>query len=211
LVTVIETEAFARRADKLLNPEERDGLVAFLAANPTAGDLIEGTGGVRKVRFAAQGKGKSGGVWVVYYFVPEGGPLYALLLYAKSEQADLSPGQRQVVAGEGCEGCSEGEVEAMSEFGEELIEAVEQALAHARGERLPGTVVHRVVVLDADEVRAIRTRTGLSRPKFAERFGLDVRALQDWEQGRRAPDRAARVLLLTIDRHPEAVADALLA
>ena len=99
LVTVIETEAFARRADKLLNPEERDELVVFLATNPTAGDLIEGTGGVRKVRFAAQGKGKSGGVRVVHYFVPEDGPLYALLLYAKSEQADMSPGQRKVVAG----------------------------------------------------------------------------------------------------------------
>jgi putative transcriptional regulator len=99
----------------------------------------------------------------------------------------------------------------MSEFGEELIEALGQALAHARGEKVPGTVVHRVVVLNANEVRAIRTRTGLSRAKFAERFGLDVRAVQDWEQGRRIPDRAARVLLLTIDRHPEAVADALVA
>ena len=97
LVTVIETEAFARRADKLLNPEERNELMVFLATNPTAGDLIEGTGGVRKVRFAAQGKGKSGGVRVVHYFVPEGGPLYALLLYAKSEQADMSPAQRKVV------------------------------------------------------------------------------------------------------------------
>ena len=97
LVTVIETETFARRADKLLTPKERDELVAFLAANPTAGDLIEGTGGVRKVRFAAQGRGKSGGARVVHYFVPEDGPLYALLLYAKSEQADMSPAQRKVV------------------------------------------------------------------------------------------------------------------
>ena len=99
----------------------------------------------------------------------------------------------------------------MSEFGEELIEAMGQALAHARGEKVPGTVVHRVVVLDASEVRAIRARTGLSRPKFAERFGLDMRAVQDWEQGRRVPDRAARVLLLTIDRYPAAVADVLVA
>ena len=94
---MIETEAFARRADKLLNPEEREELVAFLATHPTAGDLIEGTGGVRKVRFAAQGRGKSGGARVVHYFVPEDGPLYALLLYAKSEQADMSPAQRKVV------------------------------------------------------------------------------------------------------------------
>lgn len=72
-------------------------------------------------------------------------------------------------------------------------------------------VVHRVVVLAAEDVRAIRARTGLSRSKFAGRFGLDPRAVQDWEQGRRAPDRAARVLLLTIDRHPEAVVDTLAA
>ena len=99
----------------------------------------------------------------------------------------------------------------MSELGRELIEAMERALAHARGEAMAGTLVHRVVVLGADDVRATRARTGLSRAKFAERFGLDPRAVQDWEQGRRMPDRAARVLLLTIDRHPEAVADALVA
>ena len=99
----------------------------------------------------------------------------------------------------------------MTRFGDELIEAMEQALAHARGGEAIGGRVHRVVAMGATEVRAIRTRTGLSRTKFAERFGLDARALQDWEQGRRLPDRAARVLLLTIDRHPEAVADALVA
>lgn len=98
LVTVVETEAFARRADKLLGPDERDELAVFLAANPTAGDLIEGTGGVRKVRFAAKGKGKSGGVRVIHFFVPADGPLYALLIYAKAEQADMSPAQRKVVA-----------------------------------------------------------------------------------------------------------------
>ncbi|MDD9980909.1 MAG: hypothetical protein OXU81_06050, partial [Gammaproteobacteria bacterium] len=51
----------------------------------------------------------------------------------------------------------------------------------------------------------------LSRQKFADRFGLDVRAVQDWEQGRRVPDRAARVLLTVIDRDPESVVRALTA
>ena len=46
-------------------------------------------------------------------------------------------------------------------------------------------VAHRIAVMGADEVRAIRRRTGLSRARFAERFGLDPRAVQDWEQGRR--------------------------
>ena len=56
----------------------------------------------------------------------------------------------------------------------------------------------------AERILALRKRLGLSRQKFADRFGLDARALQDWEQGRRVPDRAARVLLTVIDSDPEA-------
>lgn len=56
---------------------------------------------------------------------------------------------------------------------------------------------------------ALRKRMKLSRRRFAARFGLDARAVQDWEQGRRVPDRAARVLLTGIDRDPEAVVRAL--
>ena len=61
----------------------------------------------------------------------------------------------------------------------------------------------------AERIRALRKRLRLSRERFAERFGLDARAVQDWEQGRRVPDRAARVLLTVIDREPEAVIRAL--
>ena len=57
----------------------------------------------------------------------------------------------------------------------------------------------------AEHIRVLRKRMKLSRQKFADRFGLDVRAVQDWEQGRRVPDRAARVLLTVIDHDPEAV------
>jgi hypothetical protein len=56
-------------------------------------------GGVRKVRFAARGKGKSGGVQVIYYFFDEENPLYAIFLYGKNEQANLSPEQKREVAG----------------------------------------------------------------------------------------------------------------
>lgn len=60
-VTVRETPIFSRRADALLSADDRDELIVFLAENPLAGDVIKETGGVRKVRFAAKGKGKSGG------------------------------------------------------------------------------------------------------------------------------------------------------
>lgn len=94
-ITVIELTAFTRRVEKLLSPQERDELIEFLAFNAEVGDEIEGTGGVRKVRFAAMGKGKSGGVRVIYYYYDVSVPLYALLIYGKNEQADLSPEQRK--------------------------------------------------------------------------------------------------------------------
>lgn len=97
-LTVVETPAFARRAEKLLTPEEREALIFFLATHPEAGDEIPGTGGVRKVRFAAQGRGKSGGVRAIYYFYDRETPLYAIFLYGKNEQVNLSPTQKQEVA-----------------------------------------------------------------------------------------------------------------
>jgi hypothetical protein len=98
MLTVVETSAFARRAGKLLSTEEREDLIFLLALHPQSGDEIPGTGGVRKVRFAARGKGKSGGVRVVYYFFDEENPLYAIFLYGKNEQANLTPKQKREVA-----------------------------------------------------------------------------------------------------------------
>jgi mRNA-degrading endonuclease RelE of RelBE toxin-antitoxin system len=96
--TVVETPTFYRRADKLLSEEEHATLINLLAFHPTAGEEIVGTGGVRKVRFGALGKGKSGGVRVIYYFYDEEMPIYALVIYAKNERADLTPEERRAVA-----------------------------------------------------------------------------------------------------------------
>lgn len=91
--------------------------------------------------------------------------------------------------------------------GLEVEEALEEVLAHVRGEtQLPFRIVDDPA---AEHIVALRKRMKLSRQKFADRFGLDARAVQDWEQGRRVPDRAARVLLTVIDRDPEAVVRAL--
>jgi mRNA-degrading endonuclease RelE of RelBE toxin-antitoxin system len=66
--TVAETPIFIRRAQSLLSEEEHFDLITYLATHPTVGDEIVGTGGVRKVRYGAMGRGKSGGVRVIYYF-----------------------------------------------------------------------------------------------------------------------------------------------
>jgi len=98
LHSVLETSAFSRRADALLSRDERAELIETLAQNPGAGDVVPGLGGVRKLRFAPKGRGKSGAFRVIYYVLTEDMPVLALLLYGKNEQDDLSPAQRKVVA-----------------------------------------------------------------------------------------------------------------
>jgi hypothetical protein len=95
---VYETAAYLARADKLMTEEERDAVVQMLARNPECGVLIEDTGGVRKVRFAVGGRGKSGGVRVVYYFHSDRAPVYLLLAFAKKDQANLSAAQVKTLA-----------------------------------------------------------------------------------------------------------------
>ncbi len=95
--TVAGTPTFARQADKLFTEEERHAF-DYLAENPLAGDEIPGTGGVRKLRFAALGRGKRGGARVIYFYGGESMPIYALLAYAKPARTDLNPAERRTVA-----------------------------------------------------------------------------------------------------------------
>ena len=98
LHAVLETSIFSRRADALLSRDERADLIAALAGNPLAGDVMPGLGDVRKLRFAPKGRGKSGAFRVIYYLLTKDQPILALLIYGKNEQADLSPAQRKIVA-----------------------------------------------------------------------------------------------------------------
>ena len=94
-----------------------------------------------------------------------------------------------------------------TELGLEIETALGEALGHVRGEMaLPCRIVDDPA---AGRIVALRKRLRLSRQKFADRFGLDLRALQEWEQGRRVPDRAARVLLTVINWGSEVVVRAL--
>lgn len=89
---------------------------------------------------------------------------------------------------------------------DELVQAMQEAAAFARGDLEPSRV-H--LTPDVPDVRAIRGRMGLTREAFASRFGLKLNAVRDWEQGLRKPDPAARVLLKVIATEPEAVDRAL--
>jgi len=98
LQTVVETPAFLSDARWLGLPDvERLAIVAWIAANPAAGDVIEGTGGARKVRFAGKGKGKSGGYRVITFFTGADIPVFLLNIFAKNEKTDLTPNERRVL------------------------------------------------------------------------------------------------------------------
>jgi hypothetical protein len=93
-ISVVETPEFLSATRKLVNEGERALLVDYLAYNPTAGDLVPGTGGVRKLRWGLEGRGKRGGARVIYFHHNAGMPLFALTAFAKNEQADLSQQDR---------------------------------------------------------------------------------------------------------------------
>lgn len=93
-VSVVETPEFLTATRRMMMDEERGLLVDYLAYNPAAGELIPGTGGVRKLRWGLEGRGKRGGARVIYFYHSETMPLFALTAYAKNERADLSQADR---------------------------------------------------------------------------------------------------------------------
>ena len=96
-VTVVETAIFARQANAIWGEEERMRLIDYVAHNPEAGDLIPGTGGVRKLRWGRAGSGKRGGARVIYFHHHADRPIYLLLAYAKAQATDLTPDEKRAV------------------------------------------------------------------------------------------------------------------
>lgn len=96
--SVIETESYLRDAEAAkMTEEEMTAAVDLVAADPEVGDLMQGTGGVRKVRLAGRGKGKSGGYRVVYFFGGGDIPIYLLTVFGKGEKANLNQGERNAL------------------------------------------------------------------------------------------------------------------
>jgi len=90
LITVVETPSFLKDSKKLLDDDEREALINYLASKPLAGVLIKETGGIRKVRWARENTGKSGAFRVIYYFYSKDIPLFILNIFAKGEKVNIS-------------------------------------------------------------------------------------------------------------------------
>ncbi len=93
--TVVETPTFLASAAKVgMTNEERERAVSMIAANPTAGDMISGGGGVRKVRIPKAGSGKSGGYRILTYYLCDNEPVFLLSVLNKSKQSNFSAAQK---------------------------------------------------------------------------------------------------------------------
>jgi len=98
LHSIAELPTYIKLADKLLSAQERQDLICYLSEHPKTGDVMEGTGGVRKLRWSRGGRGKSGGVRVIYYYHDELMPLYLLTLFAKGDKENLTKTERNDLA-----------------------------------------------------------------------------------------------------------------
>lgn len=92
----IEVSTFRRSAAKLLDDDDLAALQTLLMLHPDAGDVIPGSGGLRKVRVPAKGKGKRGGGRVIYYRVTADDQIFLLYAYAKNERTDITPQQARL-------------------------------------------------------------------------------------------------------------------
>lgn len=94
LITVVEMPEFIKKSGKLFSADELLEIVFTLSTSPHAGAIMRGTGGVRKLRWSAKGKGKSGGARLIYYFHDDTIPLIVLTAFGKNQKMNLSQSER---------------------------------------------------------------------------------------------------------------------
>jgi len=96
--TVVETPGYLRKAEQLFSASEREDIVSMVAADPECGEVLQGTGGFRKVRVARSGVGKRGGARVIYIVRNENFPIFLVAAYAKNEKENLTRQERNQLA-----------------------------------------------------------------------------------------------------------------
>jgi hypothetical protein len=97
LIAVAETQQFQQRAAVRMSDDERQAFIQYIAAYPDAGVIVPATGGVRKVRWGVDSRGKRGGLRVMYYYHDEDMPIFLLTVFAKNEKDDITPSEKKVM------------------------------------------------------------------------------------------------------------------
>jgi hypothetical protein len=96
-MVIFETSIFTKKIIAILNDEEYRTLQNILVEKPDSGDIIQGSGGIRKIRWAASGRGKRGGARVIYYWATQHDQIFMLYAYAKNEHENLTKDQLSVL------------------------------------------------------------------------------------------------------------------
>lgn len=97
MITVIETSQFIKKAKQIMTQKEKDDLIDMVARNPIAGEVIPKTGGVRKMRLARKGQGKSGSFRTIYYYYDNKNPVFLFTVFGKNEKANLTDAEKNAL------------------------------------------------------------------------------------------------------------------
>lgn len=96
MIEIRETEFFQRAVKKLLSRDDIDMIAGILSLAPETGDVMKGSGGLRKMRYALPGRGKSGGARVIYYYIAADEVVYLISGYAKSKKENITPADLKI-------------------------------------------------------------------------------------------------------------------
>jgi putative transcriptional regulator len=192
LFSFIETKLFSRLRGEFLSDDDYAQLQGALIEAPERGAVVSGSGGVRKLRWALPGRGKRGGVRVVYYAKIREGMIWMLTMYGCTRRTKRKASPLTFCA----RSRRKSMTNAKRNIGLEILAGIREIKRGEHGR-----------VINVPSVSSVRERTGLSQSRFAQLLGVSVRTLQEWEQGRRAPSGAARTLLLIAQRNPRALLD----
>ncbi len=94
---IAETSIFTKEITRILSDDAYREFQSYLAEHPKSGDVIKGSGGLRKIRWKAQGRGKSGGIRTIYYYYQDESLLLMIYVYEKSKTEDLTPKQIEIL------------------------------------------------------------------------------------------------------------------
>lgn len=97
MITDIETGQFIKKTKQIMSQVEKDDLIDTIARDPEAGEVIPKTGGVRKLRMAREGQGKSGSFRVIHYYYDSKNPVFLFTVYGKNEKANLTDAEKNAL------------------------------------------------------------------------------------------------------------------
>lgn len=204
----VELPPFERFRADYFSSEEYRAFQNELIANPEKGDVIQGTGGLRKIRVAdsKRGKGKRGGSRVIYYWAVSRAVFLLFTVYGKNVKDDLSPSEKRYFPP--CFITSRKITMSERNLFEELKEGLEAAEQYLQGKITLRAIEAEIpengaAAISPEEIRAIRESLNFSQAVFAHKLRCSVRTYQGWEQGKTRPNPQAALLLRMVQKSPK--------